>query len=427
MGLAWRVLLGLGSGLVVGVLARARAPALAADAVVWLEPIGRLWVNALRMTVVPLVVGSIVAAVAGERAPSNVGRWGARVVVWFVGVVAAATVAGTLVGAVAARRWVVAAAGAVGAPAPAPRVGWSWGDWVSGLLPASWLQAAAEGAMIPLVLATLLFALALRRVEDGAAVVRFLETVAAAALELVRWVVLAAPVGVAVLGFGLAVRTGWATAGALAGYVAVVASGSVALAFVLTLLGARAARRPLCTWTAALLPAWAVAFASRSSLATLPTLIDALERRLGLPPAAPRFVLPVGASVFRPASGWMLPLGAWTLARLYGVPLGPSDALTLAILSALLSFGVPSIPGGSVLVAAPLLLAVGVPVDGLGLLLGVDALVDPFRTVANVTGHAAIAAVQARAADQEESGQHEHDPQAVGQRQMQELERHGRE
>jgi Na+/H+-dicarboxylate symporter len=155
-----------------------------------------------------------------------------------------------------------------------------------------------------------------------------------------------------------------------------------------------------------LLPAWAVAFASRSSLATLPTLIDALERRLGLPPAAPRFVLPVGASVFRPASGWMLPLGAWTLARLYGVPLGPSDALTLAILSALLSFGVPSIPGGSVLVAAPLLLAVGVPVDGLGLLLGVDALVDPFRTVANV---------------------HEHDPQAVGQRQMQELERHGRE
>lgn len=422
MGLTWRVLLGLLVGLGAGAAVRGAWPAAAPTLATWLDPLGRLWVNALRMTVVPLVVGSVVAAVAGPRAPARVGRWGGRVAAWFVGVVAVAAVVGTGVGVLVGGAGAGGERGAVGAPAPPPRVAWSWGDWVASLLPASWLQAAAEGAMIPLVLGTLLFALALRRVEGGAAVVRGLETVAAAALEVVRWVLAAAPVGVAALAFVLVVRTGATAAEALAGYVVAVVNGCVVLTALLALLGAAATGVSPWAWVRALMPAWAVAFASRSSLATLPALFDALERRLRLPPAAPRFVLPLGASVFRPASGWMLPIAVWTLAGMSGVPLRPADGALIAAFAVLVSFSVPSIPGGSVLVAAPVLLAVGVPVDGLGLLLGVDALVDPFRTVANVTGHAAVAAVQARAARKEEAAQHEGDPQRVGERQVEDLE-----
>jgi Na+/H+-dicarboxylate symporter len=105
------------------------------------------------------------------------------------------------------------------------------------------------------------------------------------------------------------------------------------------------------------------------------------------------FFLPFSASLFRLGGAVALPVGVLFIARLYGVVLEPTQFITIGLTSVLLTFSVPGIPGGSILIMAPVLLSVGLPVEGIGILLGVDTIPDMFRTTANVTGTMAAAVV----------------------------------
>jgi Na+/H+-dicarboxylate symporter len=190
----------------------------------------------------------------------------------------------------------------------------------------------------------------------------------------------------------LAARLGVSAAGALAGYIALVAVMTVVFGVVVLYpMASIMGRVPMRTFARAILPAQAVAFSSRSSLASLPAGIEAARERLRLPEEAPSFLLPLAASVYRIGAAVGQTVGVLFVARLYGVELGPAALATVVLTVVATSFSVPGIPGGSIVIMAPVLQSAGVPIEGIGILLGVDTIPDMFRTTVNVTGHLAAA------------------------------------
>jgi len=275
----------------------------------------------------------------------------------------------------------------------------SFAQWLIDLVPSNPIRAAADGAMLPLIVFSLLFGVALLRLdpERRRPIIGFFEGVADAMLVLVRWVLVLAPIGVFALAVPLAARMGLAAAGALAGFVILVSALSVAfMALVLYPAASAIGRVPLGTFTRAIAPSQAVAFSSRSSLAALPAMIEAAETRLGFPPEISRFLLPLSASTFRAGSGVGLTVSVLFVARLYGVDLSVAQIATVIATVLLTSFSVPGIPNGSIIAMVPILVAAGIPVEGIGILLSIDTIPDMFRTTTNVTGHMTAAAILSR-------------------------------
>jgi proton glutamate symport protein len=406
MSLTVRVLIGLVAGLVVGFVINA-SPDLRV-ALPWIEPAGSIFINAIRMTVVPLVVASLVVGVAGAPDARAIGRVGWRALVLFIVIVLVGAVFGAVIAqpiltrmidpasTVALRAGASELAGA--AQEGAQRLP-TFVQWLIDLVPSNPIRAAADGAMLPLIVFSLLFGVALLRldVERRRPIISFFEGVAEAMLVLVRWVLVLAPIGVFALAVPLAARMGLAAAGALIGFVILVSSVSVAfMALVLYPSASIVGRVPLGAFARAIAPAQAVAFSSRSSLAALPAMIEAAETRLHFPPEISRFLLPLSASVFRAGSGVGLTVSVLFVARLYGVDLTLTQTVTVIATVLLTSFSVPGIPNGSIIAMVPVLVAAGIPVEGIGILLSIDTIPDMFRTTTNVTGHMTAAAILAR-------------------------------
>ena len=142
-------------------------------------------------------------------------------------------------------------------------------------------------------------------------------------------------------------------------------------------------------------PAQAVAFASRSSLASLPAMVESAHMAR-MPPVICGFMLPLAASVFRVGGAVAMPVGALFIARLYGLPLTATQLAAIAFTSVLSSFTVPGIPGGSIIALVPVMASANLPIDGIGILLAVDTIPDMFRSAANATGSLTLAAALRR-------------------------------
>ncbi len=404
-----RVLIGLLAGLGLGlVVARSDIPALTAAAVA-VEPLGTLFINAIRMTVIPLVMGSLIVGVASSSDTRTIGRLGGRALIAFLVVMAAAVLFTSLVAppilALIPVDPAAAASLRAGAAATADAVSGnvsqipSFSSWLVSLIPANPVKAAADGAMLPLIVFAVLFGAAVSRLNGTrrASVVTLAEAVAEASLTLVRWILELAPIGVFALALPLAVRMGVDVAGAVAGYIAFVVFASLAfMALVLYPAAVILGRVSLADFARASLPAQAVAFSSRSSLAALPAMIEQGRDRLGMPREITGFLLPLAASTFRAGAGIGVTAGVLFIARLYGVELASTQLLTIGVTVILTSFSIPGVPAGSVIVMVPVLLAAGLPAEGIGVLLAIDTIPDMFRTTANVTGSMTVAAVLAR-------------------------------
>jgi proton glutamate symport protein len=260
------------------------------------------------------------------------------------------------------------------------------------------IRAAADGALLPLVIFSLGYGLALSRVSDRnrETHVRFFQGVADAMSTIIRWVVIVAPIGVFALAVSVGARLGAAAAGAIIAYIlacVICLSVAIVLLYVVT---SRLGRVPIRTLAPALLPAQTIAFTSRSSLAALPVLLTDAQQRLGVTPTVAGFVLPLCASIFKPNSTITWPLGAVLVAQLYGVEFAGTNLLMFAIGSVILSLTVPGIPSGGFFVQAPLYLAVGLPPEGLGILIAIDFIPDLFKTLLNLTSYASTALMVSR-------------------------------
>jgi Na+/H+-dicarboxylate symporter len=267
--------------------------------------------------------------------------------------------------------------------------------WLTSLLPSNPIAAAASGAMMPLILFTLLLALAITRTPETSreALTRFFRGLADAMLVLVRWVILMAPIGVFALVLPLAVHAGAEVAGAIGFYVAVYSIVHIIVTLLLYPVVAIAARIPMQRFARAALPPQLIAFSSSSSIASLPAIIESAETTLALPERITGFVPPLAVSMFKIAAPVSWSIGALFIGWFYGIPLGARELATIAFAGVFLSFAVPGIPRGAFIMLTPLFLAIGLPAEGIGILIAVDAIPDLFATVLNSTGYLAATVI----------------------------------
>ncbi len=392
-----RVIAGLVAGLLLGIIIPFTHSAWLLPLPDAVEPVGLLFISAIRMTVVPLVVATLMVGVASAGDGGNIGRLGGRSVLLFVVAVVVACVfavacAFPLLGVVHIDPGVGAtlrqgATANVRTAADTVRDLPGFSRWLVELVPVTPFKAASDGAMLPLIVFSVAFGVALTRIGPGhrAAVVDVLRGVSDAMVWLVGWVLQFAPIGVFALAVPLASRMGLAAAGALAWYIAILSAVAAAFSLLLYPITVGLGRVTLGRFAKAAAPAQAVAFTSRSSLAALPASLEG-ARDLGLSDSLAGFFLPLAASMFRVGGAIAQVVGVLFLARLYGVALGASQLATVVVVSAVTSFTIPGIPAGAIIVMAPVLASVGVPAEGIGILLGVDTIPDMFRTLANVTG-----------------------------------------
>ena len=405
MSLTTRVLIALVAGIGVGLLVSTTDPAFARGVVAVVEPVGTLFVNAIRMTVIPLVMASLIVGIATSSSGAVVAKIGGRGLIVFLILLFASGAVGAVVSVpilahVAPDSTAAAGLRAHAAPAATTTAAVQTpAEWLVALVPPNVMRVAADGVMLPLIVFALLFGLALVAVPEASRrnIVLIFRGIAESMLVIVRWLLVVAPLGVFALTLPLVARLGLSAVGALAAYVILVSVSVVV--FVIVIVYPAAAffgRVSLRDFARAAAPGQAVAISARSSLAALPALIESSRTRLGLPVEVTGFFLPLAAAMFRVGASLGLTAGAVFIGRLYGTPLGVEQVVTVVITAVITSFSIPGIPGGSIIAMAPVLASVGLPVEGLGILLGVDTIPDMFRTAANVTGQLAAATIVAR-------------------------------
>jgi proton glutamate symport protein len=400
-----RVLLALGAAVAGGTAIAASGSASLRAAADFMAPVGTLWVNAIRMTVIPLVVSLVITGVASVSDMKSIGRMGGRTLLVFVLLLAGAAV---VVMPLCPPLFALLPPGAAAPPLPAGAAeaagqiasgqSQTLSAWLTSLLPLNPIAAAATGSMVPLILFTLLLALAIARspAPARATLVGFFQALGDAMLTLVRWVVLMAPAGVFALVLPLAAHAGALLAGAIGFYIVAYSAASLAVTALLYPVVAVAGRIPMRSFGRAALPAQLIAFSSSSSLASLPALVEGAEKGLGLPIRVTGFVLPLAVSTFKLAAPVSWTVGALFVSWFYGIPLHSRELATIAFAAVFLAFAVPGVPRGAFLMLTPLFLAVGLPAEGIGVLIAVDAIPDTFATVLNATGDLAAAALVAR-------------------------------
>ncbi len=414
MSIGTKALIGLAAGLAAGVgVAAFTHPALTAAGSV-LELAGSLWINAILMTILPLIVSKLVVSIAGHDDPSDLGRAGWRAGALFLLLLAGtAALTAVVMPSVFARLPIDESASAAlrasvastGTPAPATA-----SQWILALVPTNAVRAAADGAIVPLLLFTVAFALGASRISPTlrAPLVSLFRAVDAAITVLLHWIVNLAPYGVFALGLGLAMRVGAGIVSAL-GYYVVIASlvmvAATGLLYLVVFLGAGVSPR---RFARAAGPAQTVAFGTHSSMASLPAMLEATEIRLGLSETATSFVLPLSLAVFKYSGPIWFVIVAYFIGRLYGIDIAPSRAVAVVVAAVVTSFAVGGVPSGAAVVVAPVLTAAGLPVEAMGILLAVDPIPNAFRTVANVTGMMAVTVL----ADQTRAGRAAPDPAA---------------
>jgi proton glutamate symport protein len=390
---AARALIGLALGLIVGIWIATSGSPTGRSVATALEPIGTLWVNAIRMTIVPLVASLLIATLASTERVSAVGKMGVRAIAIFVAMLAGVAAIGAILGPplMSSIQIDPAAAAAMRATAAAskqPELP-TFASWVVSLVPPNPIKAAADGAMLPVIIFSVVFALALGRLAPALRLptVTFFRALADAMLVIVQWVLAAAPLGVFALTVTLALHIGASVAGAVALYLLVHCGLLVLVGASFYLVVRFIGGVPLGRFARAVLPAQVVALSTRSSVAALPANIDGAERVLRIPPAVAGFGLPFSVSLLRVNTPTSWIVSGLFVGELYGVPLSMSGVITIGLATLLMSFSVPGIPSGGLFILAPLFVAVGLPVEGIGILIALDAIPDVFKTAVNVTGH----------------------------------------
>jgi Na+/H+-dicarboxylate symporter len=405
-----RVVIGLVAGFIVGSAIGSSGSPVALRVADVFAPVGQLWINAIRMTIVPLVVSLLFVGVASRDATDGVGRITGVTIATFVALLVFAAAVAMLLApslirdmkldtTIAANLRATAQSTAAQTSQQVTQLP-GFGAWVASLMPPNVLKAAADGAMLPLIVFTMLFALAARHIDTALrdALVEFFGAIAAATTVIVDWIIFVAPVGIFSLVLVAASRAGVALAGAMAYYVVAISAALVLFALLMYPIATTVGRIPLGWFVRAVFPAQAVALSSSSSLASLPALVEG-SRALGLPVQVNGYVLPLSVSIFKVATPITWMMGTLFLARLYGVTMGTAAITTLALTSVALSLTIPGVPQGAQLLLAPILVSYGIPAEGVALLIAVDTIPDLFGTMTNVTGDLIVGTVVGRNID----------------------------
>jgi Na+/H+-dicarboxylate symporter len=369
------------------------------------EGLGNVWLDALRMTIIPLVFSLLVVAVAQAADTARAGGLAARTLVSFGVLLVVSATLGAIATPALLSLWpppaaavqalrAAAAGGASQIPPSPPFV-----TWLSSFVPPNPIKAAADGAMASIVVFALVFGLAAARQSESrrSAVYGFFDAVQAAMMTIVQWVLRAAPAGVLLLALAVGAKIGASAVGLLGQYVVVVSIMcllSVVMGVIMAVVGGRVSPARL---LAALIPVEAMAISTQSSLASLPVMLEA-SSRIGVPEKVRDLVMPMAVALFRLTS----PAGniavALYVANIYGVPVDPAKLAGGVIVASLVSLGAVGVASSVTFFTTlvPIFVTMNLPLDLLPLLLPLETLPDFSRTIGNVTADVGITAWAAK-------------------------------
>ncbi|GMU61863.1 MAG: C4-dicarboxylate transporter DctA [Myxococcaceae bacterium] len=383
---------GLVGGAIAGLVLAWSDAALAIRVADVVQPFGRLWLSALQMTVVPLVLALVIVGVNAASDAAHSGRVARRAITIFLVLLSAGSAAAAILSPLALSVLTpdpAVAAALRGSSADLPATG-GWADVLAAIIPSNAIAAAAQSAMLPVVVFALFFGFALTRIDavGRAQVVSFFKAIADAMIVIVRWVLWVAPAGVFALTLSLTARAGLGVLRALGIYILLECALYLVATVLLVAVAVLVARQRLSKFLAGLAPVQAVAASTQSSLASLPAMLESSERQLGFPQHISSLVLPMAVSLFRITSPIQYLATATFVAWALGVNLSVGHLAAGAALAVVVSLGSVGLPGQAIFVATnlPVAQAMGVPVAPLAVLMAVDAIPDVLATVGNVTG-----------------------------------------
>lgn len=421
---AWS-LVALGLGCLLGAVGHSTGSAALADLARAVRPLGDLWVWSLKLLVLPLVVLHVMAAIASARDGGPIGGVGLRAVLLFLAMLAIVgiyTVA--VVAAIAQRIPVDSSTLAVltrDAAAPESELAAaarpSFLEWLAGLLTANPVTAALEGNVLPLLLASMLVAFLVSRlpVRTRTSVTGGIRAAAAAVVELTRRLLWLLPAGVFVLVFPIVLEAGGGMTGFLGLYIVIQCALVLIVILLLYPVTAFFGRVPVSAFARGVSPAQLVAASSRSSLASLPALVQGARDRLHLPASATGVVLPLAVALFKLSGTASAPLRLFVLAKVYDIPLSAGTVAIFLVTIIVLSFGTVGLPSGLLAIPTlPAYMAAGIPIEGVVILEAVDAIPDVFKTVLNVTADMSAATILSRSERREVARDSEVDVPAIG-------------
>lgn len=408
--LSFFVIAALAAGVVVGALAQETDAPWLTGALGVVESLGQVWLNALRMTVIPLVFSLLVTGIVSIADAAATGRIAVRSLTVFGLLLVGATVYAILAGLGLLALWPIdpEAGRALLAGVPADSLA-TVGEaartdglraFLASLAPANLIKAAADDGVLAVVVFALAFGFAATRIKADLRrpLAGFFEAVAETLVVIVHWVLLAAPFGVFALALGVGLRAGLGVAGTLAHYVAIVCLSQIGLILLIYVVATVWGRISLGRFARAVAPAQVVAVSTQSSLASLPVMIERARDWLGVPQTSAGLVLPLAVAVFRITSPVANLAVCLYVAQLNGVELSLAALVAGGLTAIAVSIASVGLPGQVSFFASvgPICLAMGLPLGVLPLLLAVEVIPDIFRTVGNVTGDMAVTAILGR-------------------------------
>jgi len=367
----------------------------------WVRPVGTAFIKLISMVVVPLVFASLLVGTTGLKDIRSLGRIGIRTLTLYVSMTAIAVSIGLLFANIGrpgigfsqdTKQQLIDGAGRQTTSPTAPALERpSVRDLLLNIIPANPVQSLAEGEMLQIIFFAVLMGICLTLIppERSKPVIHFFEGINEIFVKMVHVIMQVAPYGVFALIAAVVADFGLGILVMLAKYCAVVLLGL--LTYVLLVQSAMVkilARTSVIKFFRGIRPAQLVAFSSSSSSATLPVTIKCVTENLGVSPSISSFMLSLGASINMDGTALYQGVAAVFLAQFYGIDLNFGQQLTIVLTATLASLGTTGIPGAGVIMLAMVLRSIGVPLQGIGIIMGVDRVLDMCRTAVNVTGDA---------------------------------------
>lgn len=417
LALHWQILIAIGCAVVAGILTTKDTSILGVSLYASYAFVGTLFLNALKMIIVPLITSSIICGIAGIGGNNNLGRLGGKTILFY----ACSSLLAILIGLTAVN---LIQPGVIDGKAAGSSLNLTVDhsdldsvlDKVEGrsasdisdvfirMIPTNVVAAAAEGQMLGLIFFCLLFGFFMTRIdsERGKTLTNFWQGVFDVSMLITMWVMRFAPIGV----FGLVAKTVTATGFAafmpllkffFAVLIALLVHAFIALPLLLRFVGGVNPRR----FMVAMSPVMLTAFSTASSSATLPLTLKTVENEMGVSNDVGSFVLPLGATINMDGTALYECVAAMFIAQAYGLDLSIVQQFTIVLVALLTSIGVAGIPAASLVAITVILGVIGLPLEGLGLLLVTDRILDMIRTSVNVFSDASGAVIIARSEGEE--------------------------
>jgi len=404
MNLTVRILIGMTAGLVLGVVIQQAGVGEGHWLRDWfvdgvLDAGGRIFIASLQLMVVPLVLVSLVCGAASLGNTGSMGRVGGKALALYLLTTALAITIALVLASI-----IQPGMGEAAVPAPGsftPQTQTSIEDTLVNIFPTNPFAAMVQGNMLQIIVFALLFGIAMSRAgEAGARLMGVFEDVNETLMRLISLLIQLAPIGVFCLMARLFATQGLEEIYKLMAYFATVALALVIhLTTVYPLLLSLLTRLNPLVFLRKMREPMLVAFSTASSSATLPVTLRTVERRLGVKNEIAAFAVPLGATINMDGTAIMQGVATVFIAQFYAIDLSLADYMMVIVTATLASIGTAGVPGVGLVMLTMVLTQVGLPVEGIMLIIGVDRMLDMLRTAVNVTGDGVVATIVARSED----------------------------